>query len=227
MIFDASKAQKYDSWYATPRGAFLDQAESDAAFSLFRTEPGMRVLDAGCGTGNYSIKLSNRDCKVTGIDLSPAMLEVARQKTAQLKLDIDFQEMDMTKLSFADNSFDAVFSMTAWEFIADSQQGFNELMRVLKPGGQLLIGFINSDSSWGEMYYEKAQKERNSVFKYTNRKDKQELASLAPENLVGIAECLFIPPSESNDSFTPEGEKLFKDKGERPGFIVGLWRKSL
>lgn len=227
MIFDVSKAQKYDSWYATPRGAFLDQVESDAAFCLFEPEPGMRVLDAGCGTGNYSIKLSKMDCKVTGIDLSSAMLEVARQKTAQLKLDIDFYEMDMTKLGLADNSFDAVFSMTAWEFIADSQQGFNELMRVVRPGGQLLIGLINSDSSWGEMYYEKAHKEKNSVFQYTHRKDKEELAGLAPKNLVGIAECLFIPPSESDDSFTPEGERLFKDKGERPGFIVGLWRKSL
>lgn len=225
MIFNQPTANKYDSWYATPKGAFIDKVESDAAFSLFKPEPGLRVLDAGCGTGNYSIKLTNLGCKVTGIDLSSAMLEIAREKAAQLNLDIDFHCMDMTRLSFADNSFDAVFSMTAWEFIADSQQGFAELMRVVKPGGQLLIGMINSDSSWGEMYRERAQKEQNSVFHFAYTKKAQDLYTLNEDLLAGTADCLFVPPSAADQLYNPQEEAASRARGERPGFVVALWRK--
>jgi ubiquinone/menaquinone biosynthesis C-methylase UbiE len=185
----------------------------------------MTVLDAGCGTGNYSIKLTYKGCKVTAIDLSSAMLDVARQKNTQLHLDIDYQEMDMTCLKFADNSFDAVFSMTAWEFIEDSRQSFKELMRVLKPGGCLLIGLINSDSAWGDMYNEKIKKQPQTVFQFTHKKDLKDLVSLSPENLVGTAECLYIPPAAPDEAFTPEGEALYKARGERPGFIVAMWQK--
>lgn len=47
------KAPEYDAWYKTQKGALVDALETECAFSLFTPAPGMRVLDAGCGTGNF------------------------------------------------------------------------------------------------------------------------------------------------------------------------------
>ncbi|MGB4131105.1 MAG: methyltransferase domain-containing protein, partial [Tepidanaerobacteraceae bacterium] len=66
-IFDP-EAKTYDIWYDTKMGAFADMVQTKLAFELFEPKKGMHVLDVGCGTGNFSIKLAKMGLKVTGID---------------------------------------------------------------------------------------------------------------------------------------------------------------
>src|SRR6056297_3507142 len=123
-MFENETANQYDAWYETPLGSFVDRVETDAAIKLFSPLANTRILDAGCGTGNFSLKIHRYGCSVTGIDLSADMLAIARRKALQAKSDITFSEMDLSHLTFPDNYFDGVFSMAAFEFIHDAKQAY-------------------------------------------------------------------------------------------------------
>ncbi len=222
-IFD-SIAVEYDDWYETKFGNFIDKVETDLAFSLFKPLPGMKILDVGCGTGNFSIKLAEMGCKVTGIDVSEEMLNIAREKIKEKGLDIEVYKMDVYQLDFADNSFEAVFSMAAFEFIKEPQKAYAEMYRVLKPNGQMLIGTIHRESTWGKLYLEKASK-AHSLFKHAHFKSLEELEALDLKHLINSGECLFIPPNASEKDISIEKENEYA-KTERGGYICALWRKT-
>ena len=136
------KAPEYDAWYKTQKGALVDALETECAFSLFTPAPGMRVLDAGCGTGNFSMKMAALGAHVEGVDLSAPMIGYAQEKaaTSEYADQLHFQLGDLYQLPFPDHSFDAVLSMAAFEFIHDDQRALDEFLRVVKPGGHVLIG---------------------------------------------------------------------------------------
>lgn len=221
-VFD-DVAGDYDGWYLTKMGNLVDEVETGLAFELFSPEKGMTVLDVGCGTGNFSLKLARKGCRVTGVDISREMLGAAAEKAAAEGLDIDFQPMDVYELKFPDESFDAVFSMAAFEFIKDPERAMDEIFRVTKKGGQVMIGTINRDSSWGDLYSSEEFR-NNTVFKYACLKTPGEMASLKKNSLVAVRQCLFIPPGAAEEEITPERERQLS-ASERGGFICALWRK--
>ncbi|MCC5910536.1 MAG: methyltransferase domain-containing protein [Clostridiaceae bacterium] len=223
-IFD-SRAMDYDQWYESKLGRFVDQVETDLAFSMFRPEKDMKVLDIGCGTGNFSIKLAKMGCTVVGVDLSDEMLDIAREKVKQEGLDIVFHNMDVYDLNFEANQFDAVFSMAAFEFIKEPAKAYKEMYRVLKSEGQLLIGTIHKNSSWGRLYMSKSFQEE-TVFKYADFKTLEEMEALDRKNLINSGECLFIPPDTPDEEVTMEKEQHLSNS-ERGGFICTLYKKEL
>lgn len=93
------------------------------------------VLDVACGTGDMAVSLVERGCTVTGIDLSEEMLAIARQKAPI----VTFMIADAEHLPFPDASFDAVTCAFGVRNFVHLEQGLNEMLRVLKPGGQLVI----------------------------------------------------------------------------------------
>jgi SAM-dependent methyltransferase len=116
---------------------FVEQAGGGTAQSDDRVE----VLDAGCGTGRLVAHLQGLSdrVRITGADLSPAMLEHARAAHP----DVEFVEAALAALPFADARFDGVL---AWYSVIHTAPGdlpavFAELRRVLRPGGVLLLGF--------------------------------------------------------------------------------------
>lgn len=221
-VFDKA-ADSYDSWYATKLGGFIDKVETDLAFSMFEVKPGMKVLDIGCGTGNFSAKLARMGCRVTGIDISDEMLNIARLKNKELGLDIEFHNMDVYNLKFKAETFDAVFSMAAFEFIDKPEAALNEMMRVAKEGGQVFIGTISGDSKWGELYMSDEVR-NNSVFKYACFKTLKDLQQMKPEKLIKSGQCLFIPPTISENKISIETENELS-KTEKGGYICALWKK--
>lgn len=241
MSFD-KKASSYDDWYLTPLGGFADKVETALAFQLFKARPGDLILDAGCGTGNFSLKLARKGAQVAGIDLSPDMLALARAKAAREGLLgdraqrfppleqgdrggwITFSLMDIYRLDFPSDCFDGVVSMAAFEFIHEPQKAFSELVRVLKPGGVLLIGTISRDSAWGARYMEQA-KRAGSVFRRARFMTLEELEGLDRDNLEGSGECLFIGPDAPPEKITMEAERAHSRTGAKGGFIAASWRK--
>ena len=98
------------------------------------------LLDAGVGTGrNFSFYPEGS--KVTGIDLSTAMLERARQRRDKLGTAIDLREMDVMEMDFADDSFDAIISTFLFCVLdaGHQQPALEELRRVCRPGGAIRI----------------------------------------------------------------------------------------
>lgn len=223
VVFD-KEAEDYDQWYNSKLGSFVDRVETELAFKLFQPHKEMKILDVGCGTGNFSVKLAEIGCKVVGIDLSEKMLNIARAKIKE-DLDLEFHQMDVCKLDFSDEEFDGVFSMAAFEFIGEPQKAYKEMYRVLKKNGNLLIGTINRESKWGEFYLSK-KIEENSVYKHAEFKTLSLLKSLNTKEIVDSKECLFIPPNIEKEKISFELEKELSEK-ERGGFICVLWKKGI
>ena len=98
-------------------------------------EPGDRVLDACCGTGDLAIAAAVAGGRVTGIDFSEPMLERARRKAP----DIEWVAGDALALPFADGSFDAATVGFGVRNLSELDKGLRELRRVLRPGGRLAI----------------------------------------------------------------------------------------
>jgi len=98
-------------------------------------QPGDRVLDACCGTGDLAIAAEREGGHVTGLDFSPAMLERARRKSTT----IEWVEGDMLALPFEDAFFEAATVGFGVRNVVDLERGVAELRRVLRPGGRLAI----------------------------------------------------------------------------------------
>lgn len=98
---------------------------------------GMRALDVGCGTGVVAITAARSGATVSAIDLTPPLLERARDNARIADVSIDFREADAEELPFADAEFDAVLSQFAHMFAPRPEVAVREMLRVLKPGGTL------------------------------------------------------------------------------------------
>ncbi|MEI8138285.1 MAG: bifunctional demethylmenaquinone methyltransferase/2-methoxy-6-polyprenyl-1,4-benzoquinol methylase UbiE [bacterium] len=100
-------------------------------------------LDIGCGTGDVAIAVLKKDptARITGIDLSAPMIEIADRKTraAGLQSRATYQTGDATALAFGDNSFDSIVSAFCLRNIEDRAKAFQEMRRVLRPGGTVVI----------------------------------------------------------------------------------------
>jgi ubiquinone/menaquinone biosynthesis C-methylase UbiE len=223
-IFD-NVASDYDAWYTDKKGSFVDTVETDLAFKMITVEKGMKVLDVGCGTGNFSIKLAKMGCSVTGIDISDNMLQIARKKAEEENLDIQFLHMNLNDLNFNENKFDAVFSMAAFEFVGDEDapKALEGMLKVVKNGGQVLIGTISSNSSWGNLYQDESFR-KNTVFEYAKFKTLDDMKGWNKEKLVDSGQCLFISPLSPEEDYNYEKENEL-DGNTVGGYICAIWKK--
>jgi ubiquinone/menaquinone biosynthesis C-methylase UbiE len=96
------------------------------------------VLEVAVGTG-LNLGLYPEQATVTGIDLSPAMLELARERAAELGRDIDLRVGNAQRLEFDDASFDTVVCTLGLCAVPDDGGAVDEMVRVLRPGGLLLL----------------------------------------------------------------------------------------
>ncbi len=221
-IFD-NEAKSYDTWYTTPLGRFVDELETLAVMETLQPKSSEIILDVGCGTGNYAIKLAQRGCIVVGIDISEEMLAIARKKCQELNLRIELLNANAESIPFADNYFDSVVSIATFEFIRNPQKALEEMFRVVKINGKIVVGFINRESPWGELYLSEEFRTK-TIFKYAYLFSKSEIILMHSEELVTIRETLYTPPNVDISQISIENEYEFSKK-YLPGFLVALWKK--
>lgn len=97
-----------------------------------------KTLEVAIGTA-LNLPHYPEDVEITGLDLSPEMLEIARERSAELRKAVDLHEGDAHNLSFDDESFDSVVCTYSLCNIPDPQRAVNEMKRVLKRGGKLIL----------------------------------------------------------------------------------------
>ena len=113
---------------------------TDQTLRVAKIRPGERVLDIATGTGITAIAARERGAAVTGVDLTPELLAVARKKASDAGFsDIDFREGDAEALPFADATFDVVISTCGHMFAPDQPKVAAELARVTRPGGRVVF----------------------------------------------------------------------------------------
>lgn len=122
----ANENNLLNAWYERP-----------AMVDLAGDVEGCHVLDAGCGSGPLAAALRARGAVVSGFDLSPSMLALARER---LGGDADLRVADLSeRLPYADDSFDVVVCSLTLHYLSSWAEPLTELRRVLRPGGRLVV----------------------------------------------------------------------------------------
>lgn len=114
--------------------------------------PGELWLDVGCGAGNLAELAAGAGASVTGIDLSPRLVEVAKERAAAEGYEIDYRVGDAESLDVGDASFDVVVSCFAAIFAPDHERVARELGRVCRSGGRLGLATWTPEGSVGELF---------------------------------------------------------------------------
>src|SRR5918992_2205331 len=100
---------------------------------------GDRWLDLACGTGAIAERAAAAGARVTGVDLAPVLIETAKERAAELGLEIEYVVGDAERLALADASFDKVSSTCGIMFAPDHEAAARELARVTAPGGRIAL----------------------------------------------------------------------------------------
>jgi ubiquinone/menaquinone biosynthesis C-methylase UbiE len=134
--FTSEDAQNYDQYL----GPILFEPYGQYIASIIDTEHLSSVLEIACGSGRVTRHLRKvlpADAMLWATDISGDMLNIAKREIANDN--INFQAEDAQNLSFADNSFDLVICQFGMMFLSDKRKGFDEVFRVLKPGGKFMF----------------------------------------------------------------------------------------
>lgn len=147
----AVNAEQIRQWANEQGVHYVNEAERyDAMMEPFTSalseavalRPGERVLDVGCGSGATSIAAAQQvgaDGAVTGIDVSPPLLDLARRRAAQAGTRIEFVQGDAQTYPFAPSAFDALISRNGLMFFDDPVAAFRNLATTLEPTGRLVF----------------------------------------------------------------------------------------
>lgn len=132
---------EFADWYERGRDrgyhALIDDLEVDL---LSNFVDGKEVLEVGCGTGLIMNRIAGKARRAVGIDISHGMLQQAVARG------LDVAQADVTALPFADESFDVVYSFKVLAHVAQIDRAMQEMARVTRPGGYLLLEFYNPHS---------------------------------------------------------------------------------
>ena len=138
--FDAIEAYRY--------GTYAPWMRTTLGFDEFR---GQRLLEVGCGTGTDLLQFARGGALVTGLDLTPRSIEIARRRFAVFGCDGTFALGDGENLAFPDESFDVVYSFGVLHHTPNTERAVQEVRRVLRSGGRAIIMLYHRSSLyyWG------------------------------------------------------------------------------
>ncbi len=125
-------------------GEYLAQRAGAAA--------GVSLLDVATGSGNVSIPAALAGASVTGLDLTPKLLDAQRERAAQAGVEIELVEGDAEELPFADGSFDRVTSCFGVMFAPRQRVAAAELVRVVRPGGEIVVAAWTPEGVVGRLF---------------------------------------------------------------------------
>ncbi len=148
------KARQKSTWESGDFGQVAKFITPVAEQFMERIElrPGMKVLDAACGTGNLAIIAARRGCITSGLDIAANLIAQARERAEKESLAIEYTEGDAEAMPYRDASFDVVVSMYGVMFAPRPERVVHELQRVVKPGGLIALANWTPGGFIGKMF---------------------------------------------------------------------------
>ncbi|MBH2042794.1 MAG: methyltransferase domain-containing protein [Comamonadaceae bacterium] len=177
---------RYEAWFEKHGAAYVSELLALRAYVPLQG----RGLEIGVGSGRFAAPLGIQ----VGVDPSPAMLDLARGRG------VDVVQGTAEALAFADDSFDHALVVTTICFVDSPATILAQARRVLKPGGTLVIGFIDRDSGLGQDYLAHQSESvfyRDATFVSANEVERLLLA--AGYSILAWAQTLFRPLAETLD----------------------------
>jgi SAM-dependent methyltransferase len=156
---------EYEAWFTRHKEVYLSEIEAARYFLL----PDAKGMEVGIGTGRFAVPLGIKE----GIEPSEAMRQKAKEQGLNV---IDAVAED---LPAADNSYDFVLLVTAICFIDDAYKALNEIHRILKPDGRVIIGLVDLDTPLGKLYLQ--EKDKNKFYKSATFYSAEEVISILRE----------------------------------------------
>jgi SAM-dependent methyltransferase len=149
---EAFKATQKQGWAHFAPLEMLTTMPAARLVKFAGVRAGQRVLDVGCGTGVVAITTARLGAKVTGLDLTPELLERARHNSQLAGVDVDWREGDAENLPFDDATFDVVLSQFGHMFAPRPSVAIAEMLRVLRPGGTIAFSTWPPELFTGRMF---------------------------------------------------------------------------
>jgi len=215
--------ERYDRWFETPIGKLIHQYESELTIEMAEPGAGETILDAGCGTGVFTLDLLSAGAKLVGLELSLPMLRRAGRKLREHSFQMVLG--DITRLPFLPSAFDKTISLTALEFIEDARGAISELFRVTRPGGRIVVATLNSLSPWASRR-EAAGKRGHPLFSRTIFRSPDQIRALSP------LPCIIKTAIHFQKDDPPDKAKEIEKEGQMESlttgaFLLASWEKPL
>ncbi|MEA1926825.1 MAG: class I SAM-dependent methyltransferase [Candidatus Auribacterota bacterium] len=146
--FNRLAAETGSTWWGrtTPAGRLRDRKKIDLFFDIVRPSPGERLLETGCGTGEFTRMLDRFGLNVIAFDLAEGCVEAARRSVAPGR-GYEFAAADIASLPFRDNSFDICLGVSILHHIP-VEQCWPEIIRVCRPGARFFFSEPNMLNPW-------------------------------------------------------------------------------
>jgi len=154
MAYEELKERQSVMWGNGPYQRVTETLEDihERVIDTLAPAPGDRWLDLACGTGAIAERAAAAGADVTGLDLSPALIETAQERAGELGLDIEYMVGDAEALPFEDGSFAKVSSTLGIMFAPDHEAVARELARVTATGGRLALANWTPQGGLGKMF---------------------------------------------------------------------------
>lgn len=150
--FDAYKTSQKQGWAHFAPLQMVTTIPAGRLVKFAGVKAGQHILDVACGTGVVAVTAARGGAKVSAIDLTPELLERARENSQIAGLEVDWREGDAEKLPFGDAAFDVVMSQFGHMFAPRPALAVAEMLRVLKPGGTIAFSTWPPDQMTGRMF---------------------------------------------------------------------------
>lgn len=210
------EAATYDNFYNTSPGREIDTLEKSLVQQFLKYFQRDEILEIGCGTGHWSAFFSEKGFRIHGLDISKKMLEKARNKKIP---DARFTLGKAEDLPLIDQSYANVVCITSLEFVDNREKAIDEIDRVLKPGGILMIGALNENSFLGKnkdnfaVYRNAGFFSGSSLYSYLSRFGDPEIAGCVVQDDSGNIQDL--EPAKLSE----------KDRIKSGAFLIGIVKK--